>query len=306
MRYGKLPRVENESTTWLIRSCRECLAPTTCDRMVGLFRLILTLRLTFADLSLSAFFSLHRPLSLHKPIPPSASQESFDRIFESAMQKPSSPSDVIQTLNSAIDAFDPAAESGQAHSAEMQWEIAVKPRTVDDMVSQMQPHQTPPAPEGHSSSTAAKGSHSKSRQLSRQSASDTETTPGERNFTTTIFLHETTGDDGSKSYYAHSTPVIQIDPIDSVAAHTQAQVSENRKIVEIKDQRQPFLERMRRRQERYVEYVERKTILQHQEQEVPTMHAISVKRQRKLKMKKHKYKKLMRKTRNLRRRLDRN
>lgn len=33
--------------------------------------------------------------------------------------------------------------------------------------------------------------------------------------------------------------------------------------------------------------------------------AISVKRQRKLKMKKHKYKKLMRKTRNLRRRLDR-
>ncbi|RYZ81296.1 MAG: AURKAIP1/COX24 domain-containing protein [Proteobacteria bacterium] len=36
------------------------------------------------------------------------------------------------------------------------------------------------------------------------------------------------------------------------------------------------------------------------------MHAISVKRQRKLKMKKHKYKKLMKRTRNLRRRLDRN
>ncbi|PSK36031.1 hypothetical protein B9Z65_5846 [Elsinoe australis] len=34
------------------------------------------------------------------------------------------------------------------------------------------------------------------------------------------------------------------------------------------------------------------------------MHAISVKRQRKLKMKKHKYKKLMKRTRNLRRRLD--
>ena len=37
-----------------------------------------------------------------------------------------------------------------------------------------------------------------------------------------------------------------------------------------------------------------------------TMWTISVKRQRKLKMKKHKYKKLMKKTRNLRRRLDRN
>ena len=34
-------------------------------------------------------------------------------------------------------------------------------------------------------------------------------------------------------------------------------------------------------------------------------HLISVKRQRKLKMKKHKYKKLMKRTKNLRRRLDR-
>ncbi|KAK6339149.1 hypothetical protein TWF718_008572 [Orbilia javanica] len=38
--------------------------------------------------------------------------------------------------------------------------------------------------------------------------------------------------------------------------------------------------------------------------EVPTMQALSVKRQRKLKMKKHKYKKLMKKTRTLRRRLE--
>jgi hypothetical protein len=35
------------------------------------------------------------------------------------------------------------------------------------------------------------------------------------------------------------------------------------------------------------------------------MYAISVKRQRKLKMKKHKYKKLMKRTRNLRRRIER-
>ena len=34
-------------------------------------------------------------------------------------------------------------------------------------------------------------------------------------------------------------------------------------------------------------------------------HAISVKRQRKLKMKKHKYKKLMKRTKNLRKKLDR-
>ena len=37
-----------------------------------------------------------------------------------------------------------------------------------------------------------------------------------------------------------------------------------------------------------------------------SMILLSVKRQRKMKMKKHKYKKLMKRTRNLRRRLDRN
>ncbi|QSZ29635.1 hypothetical protein DSL72_004151 [Monilinia vaccinii-corymbosi] len=50
-------------------------------------------------------------------------------------------------------------------------------------------------------------------------------------------------------------------------------------------------------------YIERRRIYR---RERATMWAISVKRQRKLKMKKHKYKKLMRRTRNLRRRLDRN
>jgi hypothetical protein len=57
-----------------------------------------------------------------------------------------------------------------------------------------------------------------------------------------------------------------------------------------------FRERMYLRQERYWEQME----------EDHGMLAISVRRQRKLKMKKHKYKKLMRRTRNLRRRLDRN
>lgn len=45
-----------------------------------------------------------------------------------------------------------------------------------------------------------------------------------------------------------------------------------------------------------------KNALQHAEDVI--MHALSVKRQRRLKMKKHKYKKLMKKTRNLRRRLE--
>jgi len=57
-----------------------------------------------------------------------------------------------------------------------------------------------------------------------------------------------------------------------------------------------FLERLFERQLRYDEY---------RRQQGHTMQAISVRRQRKLKMKKKKYKKLMKRTRNLRRKLDR-
>ncbi|EWC48485.1 hypothetical protein DRE_07761 [Drechslerella stenobrocha 248] len=46
----------------------------------------------------------------------------------------------------------------------------------------------------------------------------------------------------------------------------------------------------------------RKRVMMHSRQ--PTMQALSVKRQRKLKMKKHKYKKLMKRTRTLRRKLE--
>ncbi|KAL7276151.1 hypothetical protein RUND412_000884 [Rhizina undulata] len=62
----------------------------------------------------------------------------------------------------------------------------------------------------------------------------------------------------------------------------------------------PFLERMMIRQRRWEES-KREIREQGQEEE---MFAISVKRQRKLKMKKHKYKKLMKRTRNLRRRIE--
>lgn len=62
--------------------------------------------------------------------------------------------------------------------------------------------------------------------------------------------------------------------------------------------RQPFRERMRNRHQTWEEGLVGK--------KKQIWRAISVRRQRKLKMKKHKYKKLMRKTRNLRRRMDKN
>jgi Mitochondrial domain of unknown function (DUF1713) len=68
-----------------------------------------------------------------------------------------------------------------------------------------------------------------------------------------------------------------------------------------------FLERMRQRQVRWEEFRSGlfDQVIKEDAVQRGVFWAISVKRQRKLKMKKHKYKKLMRKTRNLRRRLDR-
>lgn len=91
--------------------------------------------------------------------------------------------------------------------------------------------------------------------------------PQYRRYTTVITIDESTDANGEITYSAHSSPL-------------QAEPSR-------------FLERMQIRQ------------MQSRMRE-NDMLAISVKRQRKLKMKKHKYKKLMRRTRNLRRRLDRN
>jgi hypothetical protein len=99
--------------------------------------------------------------------------------------------------------------------------------------------------------------------------------PQHRTYTAVLTIEESTDENGEVTYMAHSSPLVQEDP----------PVTPTR-----------FLERMQIRQERYRE----------QKGEETGMMAISVKRQRKLKMKKHKYKKLMRRTRNLRRRLDRN
>lgn len=96
--------------------------------------------------------------------------------------------------------------------------------------------------------------------------------PQQRTYTAVLTIEESTDEHGEVTYMAHSSPLME----DGPPAPTG------------------FLERMNIRREKYRERAEN------------TMLAISVKRQRKLKMKKHKYKKLMRKTRNLRRRLDRN
>lgn len=95
-----------------------------------------------------------------------------------------------------------------------------------------------------------------------------------RTYVATLTVEESTDVNGEVTYSAHTTPLVDME---------EPEVPRS------------FGERMYERRQRFEERSERDEML-----------AISVKRQRKLKMKKHKYKKLMRRTRNLRRRLDRN
>ena len=166
-------------------------------------------------------------------------------------------------------------------------------KSIEEIVASLKPFSTPPPPLPIDEAKQAKKQARKSAlQLQSQAHNEQQQ---DRTFKTTLFLSETTGSDGAKYYTAQATPVVQIPN----AVHDISEPQHG--LTEIREQRQPFLDRMRQRQWRYMEY--REDRVQRQEDE---RLAISVKRQRKLKMKKHKYKKLMKRTRNLRRRLDRN
>lgn len=157
---------------------------------------------------------------------------------------------------------------------------------------------TPPPPTAQPNQPSAsekKASKTKDTSSSATAAAAEYLSPAEeiskKSFQTTITVTENTSAEGVKYYTANSTPMVRIPPSSS-STHTPIQDA-------IRQHRQPFLERMRERQMDYEDY-------RAERDEERSMQLISVKRQRKLKMKKHKYKKLMKRTRNLRRRLDRN
>lgn len=103
-----------------------------------------------------------------------------------------------------------------------------------------------------------------------ETAEHAEAKPSHRVYNAMFTIEESTEANGQIRIVAHSPHIMQ------------------------DEQPRSFLERLAQRQLRIEDARGRRS-----------MHAISVKRQRKLKMKKHKYKKLMKRTRNERRKLDR-
>lgn len=258
---------------------------------------------------MSNFFSLHRPISVTTPIPPESSTATFSSIFDSKSTSNQKATDVIYTLSSAVDTVENAASSTHSQNPQQPIQEQVDLRgavtqaspsnadpsphhldlpaktfhiNLQDLVKNFRPYMRPPPPIPTDSALSEEAVQESSRLAEIQS----EFVVSQKIFTTTLTIRENTYRSGRKSYKTHTTPILE----------GPGSVEGDRSVYFPPVSRgQPFLGRMRERQIQYMERTGDGEIWQ----------AISVKRQRKLKMKKHKYKKLMKRTKNLRRRLDR-
>ena len=280
------------------------------------------------DLMLSTFFSLHRPLSVTTSIPPPATPERFNTLFASQRQRQASenpwengnsaerrPEDVIYSLRQTIESLNGARDADEDG---IRWEViqesssnsdgvmhldgTPKSKSLDELVAQFRPFKAPPPPQPFPDSAEAK-------EIAKKASQKPKGRPRQKTYTTTITLTESLYDDGQKTYSAQSSPMMPVpDPQNSTAS------------IQEPPTRQPFLTRMYRRrlaQTRTAHAsfpqtpaggmsIRRREPSDARQERMQRMYMISVKRQRKLKMKKHKYKKLMKRTRVLRRKLDRN
>ncbi|KAG7044991.1 phytanoyl-CoA dioxygenase [Colletotrichum scovillei] len=245
-----------------------------------------TQHLSQEALGLSTFFSLHRPISVTHSMPKSVTEEAFAAIFK-PRSRANKVTDVISTLSRTTDDLEGAmAKMTIGHqetdaSGEPVQKIDFKNPDgtessvyvqLNSMAGQFVPFRPPPAPEAMGE-TAADAATSHAATAAESAVEDLlDETPHHRVYKAMFTIEETTDADGQVQVLAHSPKIMQ----------------------DGGDAPRSFLERMALRQMKFDEA-----------QGHDTMHALSVKRQRKLKMKKKKYKKLMKRTRNLRRKLDR-
>jgi hypothetical protein len=264
------------------------------------------------DIHMSSFFSIYRPISVTTSVPTESSNKAFSYIFNPKPSPKHKMTDIMFTLASAVDALENASSSnhGQDPQGMTPEEIdlrqavtqasssnADRPTHLDipaktlhislqELAKNFRPFNPPPAPVPLGSGTETALIPPQKEQY--QTEARAEPAPTHKSYTTTLTIYESTYPNGQKTYKTHTTPIIE------GPASSRAYGSSIRYLPPA-PHNQPFLGRMRDRQ------------VQHQDRLVDRegWMAISVKRQRKLKMKKHKYKKLMKRTKNLRRRLDR-
>ncbi|KAF6231247.1 hypothetical protein HO173_010579 [Letharia columbiana] len=248
------------------------------------------------DVHMSNFFSLHRPISVTMPIPPESSAAAFSSIFDPKPIPKHKPTNVIYTLSSAVNTLENAASSTQNQNSQPMTKEEVDLRAAVTQASHSNAHPSP-----HHLDLPAKTFHLNLQELVKNfrpymrplpPRSDGLCSPPKephgRLLSKPNSNPKNTYRSGRKSYESHTTPIVE-------GPSSSAGEREKEVYLPPAPRGQPFLGRMRERQLQYMDRLGDGEIWQ----------VISVKRQRKLKMKKHKYKKLMKRTKNLRRRLDR-
>ncbi|KAK4218858.1 hypothetical protein QBC37DRAFT_411703 [Rhypophila decipiens] len=235
-------------------------------------------------IAMSTFFALHRPISVTQILPKKVSNEAFARIFDKEETTKPNWEDVISTLSQTTQQLQLQQQQMVAATVPggtkpmFQLETSLQ-HQLDSMTGPYRPYHPPPAPEPMTMATeqdiAAAAEEQDSDLLSQTT----------RVYKALVTIEESMDAEGviSSKVVEHSPVVMQ----DVYAGAGEQQPRSGR-----------FLERMALRQ---LQYEDARELARRR----PSIYAISVKRQRKLKMKKKKYKKLMRKTRNIRRKLDR-
>ncbi|KAI9708202.1 MAG: hypothetical protein M1820_004156 [Bogoriella megaspora] len=246
------------------------------------------------DIGLSSFYSQHRPISLTTSTPPSSSTAAFNKLFE---ERPTAKNIHLMDANQAsfYQSFEDKMNSINVETTDLELQSSgnasrreTRP-TVEEIVASKTPYIPPPPPTSQIERTSKRASASRKKSEQRQ----LESVPRQISYKTTILLTGSVYANGKWTFTASTSP------LEKVPTPTSEPVDEPRRKHQIKIQ-QPFLERMMIRQRSLNEFRRERTTRNR-----GNMLLISVKRQRKLKMKKHKYKKLMKRTRTLRRKLDR-
>ncbi|KXG46965.1 protein of unknown function DUF1713, mitochondria [Penicillium griseofulvum] len=223
----------------------------------------------------ASFFSIHRPISVTTTVPPTSTTDAFEAIFSSKRPLKNEPEDVIFTLSSAVQSMETGSQ-GMSESeeqfrtfSEQDGELRMldgpdAKMSVEEFTRRLRPFQPPPPPVPMDTSAAE--------------STDAQIDNEYQTYSTVLTIREARHADGRKTYEAHTGPFVRSGEMEDP--------SDMRDEISIEAPSTPGMTYMERLRNNH------------------TMHAISTMRRRKAKMKKHKFKKLMKRTRTLRRKLD--
>lgn len=273
----------------------------------------------YTDIYVASFFSIHRPMSVTTSVPSNSSPDAFSSIFSKTSSK-SRQNNVVHTIASAAQSIEKAIQKKGGQSVQSSEESDLRAavaqasssnaesnvthldgvptqdlrESIQEFAKRLRPFNPPPAPVPVDEANSVDPMQGEEYESDPAYASEGD--KEQQSYSTVLTIRESTHSDGHKTYEAHTTPFVQVNELEA-PTHFDGPIIEEPASERSANVPSRFLERMRIRQLRWDDFRERRN-------RGRTMHAISVKRIRKLKMKKHKYKKLMRKTRSLRRKLD--